>query len=72
MLCTDIVQHVPSLDHAILRNKLARLIDDEDRLWLADAILGSGAGVLADEYSPVYSPGDDLLALCRSRGLPIG
>jgi RNA-directed DNA polymerase len=41
-------------------------------LWLADAILGSGAGALVDEYTPVYFPGDDLLAVCRPRGLPIG
>ncbi len=72
VLRADVVQHFPSLDHAILRAKLARLIHDGDVLWLADAILASGAGVLADKYTPVYFPGDDLLALCRARGLPIG
>jgi hypothetical protein len=41
-------------------------------LWLAGLILDSGAGVLTDEYRPVYFPGDDLLAACRPRGLPIG
>lgn len=68
----DVVQHFPSLDHAILRAKIARRIHDESVLWLIDAILASGAGALAAEYSPVYFPGDDLLALCRPRGLPIG
>lgn len=68
----DVVQHFPSLDHAILRAKIAPFVQDEPVLWLIDAILASGAGVLADEYSPVYFPGDDLFALCRPRGLPIG
>ncbi len=68
----DVVQHFASLDHAILCAKLARVIDDVDVPWLAAAILGSGAGVLADQYTPVYFPGDDLLAACRPRGLPIG
>ncbi len=71
-LRADVVQHFPSLDHALLRAKLARVIEEDEVLWLIDAILDSGAGVLADQYSPVYFPGDDLLALCRPRGLPIG
>ena len=71
-LRADVIQHFPSLDHQILRAMLARRIDDEDVLWLADTILASGAGVLADEYSPVYFPGDDLFAILRPRGLPIG
>jgi RNA-directed DNA polymerase len=72
VLRADVVQHFPSLDHGILRGKLAREIDDADVLWLAGVILDSGAGVLANEYTPVYFPGDDLLAACRPRGLPIG
>ncbi|HMW56561.1 MAG TPA: reverse transcriptase domain-containing protein [Accumulibacter sp.] len=72
VLRADIVQHFPSLDHDLLRGKLARVVDDPDLLWLAGLILDSGVGVLADEYSPVYFPGDDLLAACRPRGLPIG
>ena len=39
---------------------------------LVDAVLASGAGVLEDEYEMVWFPGDDLLAACRPRGLPIG
>lgn len=72
VLRADVVQHFPSLDHALLRARLAREIDDADVLWLAGVILDSGAGVLANEYTPVYFPGDDLLAACRPRGLPIG
>jgi len=72
VLRADVVQHFPSLDHDLLRGKLARVVDDPDLRWLAGVILDSGAGVLADEYRPVYFPGDDLLAACRPRGLPIG
>ena len=68
----DIVQHFPSLDHALLRDKLARLIGDGEVRWLADTILASGDGVGAHACSPVYFPGDDLFAACRPRGLPIG
>jgi len=41
-------------------------------LWLADRIMDGGAGVLANEYAMVYFPGDDLFAVNRLRGLPIG
>jgi len=72
VLRCDIKQHFASLDHAILHNILARTLPDEKTLWLIDRILESGAGVLADEYTMVYFPGDDLLAAARPRGLPIG
>jgi RNA-directed DNA polymerase len=68
----DVVRHFPSIDHTILRSKIARMIDDADVLWLVDVILASGAGVLAEEYTPVYFAGDDLFAVLRPRGLPIG
>ena len=35
-------------------------------------IIASGVGVLADEATDEYFPGDDLFALSRPRGLPIG
>lgn len=72
VLRADIVKHFPSLDHAILRAELAKVIRDHRALWLVDQILASGAGVLADEYEMVYFPGDDLFAALRPRGLPIG
>jgi len=68
----DVVRHFPSLDHAILRQTLARVIREDDILWLVDTILGSGAGVLDGEYEMVWFAGDDLLSMLRPRGLPIG
>jgi retron-type reverse transcriptase len=72
VLRADIVKHFPSVDHAILRAELAKVIGDDRVLWLIDQILASGAGVLADEYEMVNFPGDDLFASQRPRGLPIG
>lgn len=72
VLRADVVRHFPSVDHEILRAKLARHLYDKNVLWLVNTILASGAGVLADQYSTVYFPGDDLFAACRPRGLPIG
>jgi retron-type reverse transcriptase len=68
----DIVQFFPAVDHAILRTLLFRPIADAQTRWLIEQILHSGAGVLKDEYSVVYFPGDDLFAATRPRGLPIG
>ena len=72
VLRLDIRQHFPSLDHAILRRELFRVIRDEKTQWLVNVILQSGAGALAGEYDMVYFPGDDLFAANRPRGLPIG
>ncbi|MEI2607261.1 MAG: reverse transcriptase domain-containing protein [Candidatus Promineifilaceae bacterium] len=72
VLRLDIKQHFPSLDHAILKEALFRVIDDEQIRWLIEVILHSGEGVLADEYDMVYFPGDWLLDRLRPRGLPIG
>jgi len=68
----DIVQFFPSIDHALLRAALARVIADEQTLWLCDVILRSGAGVQPKEYCTIYYPGDDVFAAARPRGLPIG
>ena len=40
--------------------------------WLIERILRSGVGILSEEYNMVYFPGDDLFAIHRPRGLPIG
>jgi len=72
VLQCDVRQFFPSIDHAILRDILARKVADPDILWLIDRILESGVGVLSEEYEMVYFPGDDLLAAVRPRGLPIG
>jgi retron-type reverse transcriptase len=72
VLQCDVEQFFPSVDLAILRNILARKLADPGVMWLADQILEGGAGLLADEYTMVYFPGDDLFAVERPRGLPIG
>ncbi len=72
VLQCDVKQHFPSIDHAILRDILAKHIACSDTLWLIDQILTGGVGVLAEEYQMVYFSGDDLLAALRPRGLPIG
>jgi len=72
VLQCDVRQFFPSVDHTILRSILARKLTDPDVMWLADRILESGVGVLSEEYEMVWFPGDDLFALFRPRGLPIG
>jgi RNA-directed DNA polymerase len=72
VLQCDVEQFFPSVDLALLRSILARKIADPDVLWLADRIMDGGAGVLANEYQMIYFSGDDLFAVNRPRGLPIG
>ena len=72
VLRLDIVQHFPSLDHAVLKRELFRVIADGQVRGLIDTILASGEGELADEYDMVYFAGDSLLDRIRPRGLPIG
>lgn len=72
VLRVDIVKHFPSIDHAILRRILARRIPEPDLLELLDLILASGDALPADEHAMHWFTGDDLLAACRPRGLPIG
>jgi RNA-directed DNA polymerase len=72
VLQCDVREFFPSIDHEILRAILARKVADPEVLWLIDLILDNGAEVLRDEYRMVYFPGDDLLAVERPRGLPIG
>jgi retron-type reverse transcriptase len=72
VLSCDVREFFPSVDHAILRAQLARHVACPPTLRLIDLILASGEGILAGRYTPVFFPGDDLLALARPRGLPIG
>jgi RNA-directed DNA polymerase len=72
VLACDIRQFFPAIDHAILRDVLWRKVADSGTRRLIDQILAGGAGVLRDEYEMVWFPGDDLLAVHRPRGLPIG
>jgi hypothetical protein len=68
----DVVKHFPAIDHQVLSATLARRINDGRVLDLAAKIVASGDRVLEQEYRMVWFPGDDLLAACRPRGLPIG
>jgi len=72
VLSCDIRQFFPSIDHAVLRGTLGRIITEPDVMWLVDRILDSGVGVLSEVYEMVFFPGDDLWAVTRPRGLPIG
>lgn len=68
----DVRQFFPSVDHEILISILSRTLGDERVMNLARKIISSGSGVQASEYDMVYFPNDDLFALNRPRGLPIG
>lgn len=72
VLRMDIKKHFPSIDHAILYDIIADMIEDERVLWLVEQIIKSGDGVLTDEYEMHYFVDDDLFAVNRPRGLPIG
>lgn len=69
---TDIWRYFPSIDHAILQDILNRRLVDDNVRWLIATILSSGNGILAHEYIMQWFPGDDLFAVSRPRGLPIG
>ena len=68
----DIVQHFAAIDHAALQAIVWRYVSEAELRELISKIIASGDGVLASEYRMVWFPGDDLLAACRPRGLPIG
>jgi retron-type reverse transcriptase len=71
VLQCDLIHFFPSIDHAILRDILARLIADARTMWLVDQIIDSGRDV-PNRYPPTYFPGDDLFAANRPHSLPIG
>ena len=72
VLQCDLEQFFPSIDHAILRERLGRVTGEADVLDLIDRILQSGSGVFSGVYDMRWFPGDDLWAALRRRGLPIG
>lgn len=72
VLQLDVRQFFPSIDHQTLRQILQRKLADPQLLGLIDLILDSGVAVLAEQYQMHYFPGDDLFAIARPRGLPIG
>ncbi len=72
VLQCDVQQFFLSIDHAILSEILARTTRDPAVMWLVERILESGIDVLSVEYRMVRFAGDDLFAVSRPRGLPIG
>jgi len=72
VLQCDVQQFFPSMDHAILLDRLERVIACQPTLRLCQKILASGAEVHTGEEIAHYFPGDDLFAILRPRGLPIG
>jgi hypothetical protein len=72
VLQCDVTQFFPSIDHALLKTSLQKIMPDASVMWLVEKILESGQGVLSEEYNMVYFAGDDLFAQNRPRGLPIG
>ncbi len=72
VLQCDVQQFFPSIDHDILKATLAKTIACPPTLRLCEGIIASGQGVLNEEYTMHYFLGDDLFAVNRPRGLPIG
>ncbi len=70
VLKCDVRKFFPSLDHAMLREKLARWVVCPGTLTLIDRILGSFRS--GPELPPTWFAGDDLLSSLRPHGLPIG
>jgi len=70
ILKMDIKKYFPSMDHAILLEKIGRKIKCPDTLWLIKKIID---GSNRQEGVCEYFPGDDLLTpVQRRRGIPIG
>lgn len=72
VLPCDLRQFFPAIDHSILQRTLNRRIQDGAIRRLNAKILKSGIGILDEAYEMVYFEGDELSALHRPRGLPIG
>lgn len=72
VLPLDVRQYFPSIDHAILLDILRQTITDERMIALCAQILHSGKEIHQENYDMVYFPDDDLFAITRPRGLPIG
>jgi RNA-directed DNA polymerase len=74
VLRLDVQRHFPSIDHMVLLDLLDRRTPEPGLQRVVRLILVSGEGVADPEQADpgwLY-PGDDLLALTRPRGLPVG
>jgi retron-type reverse transcriptase len=66
----DIEKYFPTIDHAILLERIARKIKCRDTLWLIKTIVANSN---PQEETIRYFPGDDLFTPHeRRRGIPIG
>jgi len=72
VLRMDVVKHFPSIDHQILFEILDGRLRDPRIAELIRRILASGADLPEAQADACLFPGDDLLDLCRPKGLPIG
>jgi len=72
VLQCDIEQFFPSIDHAILFDKIAAHLEDERLRKVVRSILESGIGVQTEQYEMKWFEKDDLFSFLRPRGLPIG
>ena len=70
VLKLDIRRYFPSIDHAVLKQQLARRIKDVAVLNLLHQIIDNSPATIVP---PQFFPGDDLVSVSeRRRGLPIG
>lgn len=72
VLICDIQSFFPAIDHTILLDQIKKKIIDQRVIRLIKKIIRGGRDVLQEEYCMHYFPGDDLFAVNRPRGLPIG
>lgn len=71
-LKTDIVKFFPSIDHECLLQRVAKVVTDPHIVGLLRLLLSTGVEALPEAPPRHYFPGDDLFAILRPRGLPIG
>jgi retron-type reverse transcriptase len=70
VLKMDIAKFFPSLDHAVLKERIRRTIKDPQVLWLCELIID---GSNEQEEVVQHFPGDDLFTpVTRRHGIPIG
>ena len=72
VLQLDIRAFFPAMDHAILLTTLRQHVGDQRVLHLCEQIIAGGRDIFGEATPFTLFAGDDLLALGRPRGLPIG
>jgi retron-type reverse transcriptase len=72
VLQLDVARFFPSIDHGVVMDLLEKDLHGSPLLELWRRVLDSGKDIFPELARPALAPGDDLLALTRPRGLPIG